>query len=112
MAVFVSRNESSDRLLEEDQALDEQETVGRVAEEIRQGVQAFNERNPGEPLGAAMPIVLTGGHPLVGEDLLERLETVEGLSVKLVPVPFQHPPDFPAQRFMVNIGLLLRTRYK
>lgn len=98
--------------LEEDAPQDERQMAARLAEDVRRGLEAFADRNPGQSTGAAMPVFLTGGHPFVGASLIERLETDEGLTVTLAEASVKHPPGFPRHPFMVNLGLLLRSRHR
>jgi hypothetical protein len=99
-------------LMEGVAAQNEEEMAARMAEEVRRGLQAFNARNPGQVLGAGTPLYLTGGHPLVGDRLFDRIESAAGFAVLLPEPPFRWPEGFSAQGFMVNLGLLLRSRYR
>ncbi len=83
------------------------DNIASIAEELERTVAFYNSSHPEEPLDAKVPVLVSG-------DLAEAPETWQALvgslklSVSLLTSPMEYPESFPANEFMVNIGLALK----
>jgi type IV pilus assembly protein PilM len=83
------------------------ERLATVTEEVNRTITFYNSSHQGEPLGAAVPMLVCG-------DLARTSENWQALAdksthpVSVMPSPVESPEGFDANEFMVNIGLGLK----
>ncbi len=78
-----------------------------VAEEIERTISFYNSSHTEKPLDAAVPVFFSGD--LIGvSDMWPGLVGGAGYPVSALSAPMEYPPGFPANEFMVNIGLALK----
>lgn len=78
----------------------------KLVDELSMAIRLYNETNPETPLEQAIPVYLTG--ELGDAELAGRIAFVTKHPTVQPDVPLSCPPGFPASRFMVNCGLLLK----
>ncbi|MBI2935258.1 MAG: hypothetical protein HYY31_00375, partial [Chloroflexi bacterium] len=92
--------------LDELTALDEQEVTERLLEELRRSLAYYQERtiNP-----RVLPLVLSGGHPILeGDALAQAIQRNLSITPIVPKLPFSYPTDFPVHAYLANLGTLLR----
>ncbi|MBM2825452.1 MAG: Pilus assembly protein [Dehalococcoidales bacterium] len=78
-----------------------------VAEEIERTIAFYNSSHTEKPLDATVPVFFSGD--LVGvSDTWPGLVGGAGYPVSALSSPLEYPPGFPANEFMVNIGLAIK----
>jgi type IV pilus assembly protein PilM len=83
------------------------ERLPAIIEELNRTVVFYNSSHMEKPLDSNVPLLVAG-------EVAQERETWQSLSgrlnnpVSLLPSPLESPPDFPANDFMVNIGLALK----
>lgn len=82
--------------------------VGRVSDEITRTIGFYNDSNPENPLGAEVPIFLTGAIAS-GVSFALSVGALIGYPVQPLDPPLPYPEDFPVAEFMVNLGLVLKV---
>jgi type IV pilus assembly protein PilM len=83
------------------------EKLAGVAEELTRTVIFYNSSHSEKPLNQTVPLFVCGelaDDPSTWPQLAGRLN----FSVALLPTPLEHAEDFPANDFMVNMGLALK----
>jgi type IV pilus assembly protein PilM len=83
------------------------DNIFSIAEELERTVAFYNSNNPEEPLDTKVPVMVSGDlaeAPDTWQTLLGNLR----LSASVLPSPMEYPESFPANEFMVNIGLSLK----
>ncbi len=83
------------------------EKLSGVAEELTRTVIFYNSSHAEKPITQAVPLFVCGelaDDPAIWPQLAGRLN----FTVALLPTPLEHGEDFPANDFMVNMGLALK----
>jgi type IV pilus assembly protein PilM len=83
------------------------EKLSGVAEELTRTVIFYNSSHGEKPLNQSVPLFVCGelaDDPATWPQLAGRLN----FNVALLPTPLEHAEDFPANEFMVNMGLALK----
>lgn len=90
-----------------DRPLDIAALQAKLLDELSLAIQLYDQTNPEMPLEQATPVYLTG--ELGDAELAGRVAYVTKHPTVQPEVPLACPPGFPANRFMVNLGLLLKA---
>jgi type IV pilus assembly protein PilM len=83
------------------------ETLGILSEEVERTVAFYNSTHEASPLDAKLP-VFACGDVTAGAEYQEQISSKLGYAVSTLTWPLKAGPAFESQRFMVNIGLLLK----
>jgi len=83
------------------------ERLPSIAEELNRTIAFYNSSHRDKPLGAAVPVFVSGDLALAPETWAE-VSGAEGYSISVLPSPMQPIEGFDAGQFMVNIGLVLK----
>ena len=84
-----------------------EEKLPTIAEELNRTVAFYNSSHLEKPLDSTVPVFVCGDlaeAPEIWQSLVGNL----GYSVSPLPPPVEYPEGFPANEFMVNIGLALK----
>jgi type IV pilus assembly protein PilM len=89
----------------EAQSLSERLTA--IVEELNRTITFYNSSHRDKPLGAAVPIFVSGDLAQA-PDTWQSLSGTEGYPISALPSPMQPLEGFDSSQFMVNIGLALK----
>ena len=86
------------------------ERVERFREELVRTVKFYNDTHRQEPIAPSTPLFLTGALALeaAAAEAAISLESLVQYPIEPLAPPLECPPDFPAYRYAVNIGLALK----
>ncbi|MCS6802309.1 MAG: pilus assembly protein PilM [Chloroflexota bacterium] len=82
--------------------------LGRLTDELSRTVRYYNDATRAAPLPTAAPIFLSG-EDVIDPHLVATIEALTGHPVVAPQPPLDYPPDFPVERYLVNIGLALKS---
>ena len=82
--------------------------VGRISDELVRTITTYNEINSENPLDPEVPIFLCGAMATSVPFAL-NVAALTGRTVQPLEPPIPCPEDFPLAKFMVNVGLILKT---
>ena len=81
---------------------------GRLTDELARTIRYYQDTHRANPLPAGAPVFLSGDD--VSEaGLVATVEALTGHPVEPLRVPFTYPRDFPVERYLVNLGLALKS---
>lgn len=83
------------------------ENMTAIAEELERTVSFYNSSHAEEPLDSTVPVFVSGDLA-EAHDHWQSLVGAQKYPVSVLPSPMEHPKGFPANEFMVNIGLALK----
>lgn len=82
--------------------------IGRLTDELARTVRYYNDTNRATALPMDAPIVLAG-EEVADPALGANLEALTGHPVQPPRPPLDYPADFPVERYLVNVGLALKS---
>jgi Tfp pilus assembly PilM family ATPase len=82
--------------------------VGRISDELVRTITTYNEINSEHPLDPEIPVFLCGAMA-ASVSFAMNVAALTGRTVQPLEPPLRCPEDFPLARFMVNVGLILKT---
>ncbi|MEK7280913.1 MAG: pilus assembly protein PilM, partial [Chloroflexota bacterium] len=83
------------------------ENITAISEELERTVAFYNSSHTEEPLDSTVPVFVSGDLA-EAQDHWQSLVGTQMYPVSELPSPMEHPKGFPANEFMVNIGLALK----
>lgn len=82
--------------------------LGRLTDELSRTVRSYHDTNRAAPLPVGAPVYLSGED--VGDaGLIANIEALTGHPVQPPRPPLDYPVDFPVERYLVNVGLALKS---
>jgi Tfp pilus assembly PilM family ATPase len=82
--------------------------LGRLTDELSRTVRYYNDTNRAAALPIAAPVFLSG-QDVSDPGLIANVEALTGHPVQPPRPPLDYPPDFPVERYLVNVGLALKS---
>lgn len=88
-----------------------EDNIGRLVDELTRTVDFYNITHADNPIGADMPLVLTGDLADSGS-VIDSIRPSVGYQIEPIAPKLKYPADFPAARYASNIGLALKRERK
>lgn len=82
--------------------------IGRLTDELARTIRYYNDTNRAAALPMDAPIVLAG-EDVDDPAVAANLEALTGHPVEPPRPPLDYPVDFPVERYLVNVGLALKS---
>ena len=82
--------------------------VDRLTEIVGRTIATYNQTSPEGPVSEEVPLYVCGSPIRREPDMAQRVATNLQREAGELVSPLVHPPDFPVQDLIVNIGLILR----
>ncbi|RJQ40326.1 MAG: hypothetical protein C4555_01810 [Dehalococcoidia bacterium] len=105
IVVMVERVPELARTVSLDKDAPREARLAIIGEELERTVKFYNSAQSRNPLDAEVPILVSG-------ELAEGLDLIQAANLKhptlVLKSPMKGPDDFPAGRYVVNIGLALK----
>jgi type IV pilus assembly protein PilM len=84
-----------------------EEKLPTIVEELSRAIVFYNSAHGDKPINPEVPISVSG-ELAEREDIWEQVSGGQKRPVQVLPSPMATPEDFPANRYLTNIGLALK----
>jgi hypothetical protein len=84
-----------------------EDLLAEITDAVQTTVAFQGSRADNRPLPVDAPLFLFGGHPQIDGALASSVQNTVGRKIRFPESPLPAPPDFPAQEYMVNLGMAL-----